>query len=395
MALDKTAIESFVNSIGTANPVALDVDNLGLDRTVSKKFAKMLGKIKSKTATIGDSEYELTSAGAVSMLEMLDSGESLAPAYNADGTLDINSDAAVDTVVVGGSFASNTTVEVDGQPVAQAVTQTITGRSIVLCDATVADKVCLNLKSDGSIAAEGCVLDNRNGGIAKAANKSNSALKVTNCNPTSVSIKDLKIYASNAAGSNMMYNGIEIWGNDATKKIVVENCQFLGKFSNNAVNIYTCGDGANIVVKNCWFDTVSNVLRLSNTKGNKNIKITFENCVIEHWEGENATESAKNDYAGFCICQDYTSTSAEAAETNNLFGGKISIELKNCKGPQGAIALAEGEEYGNRCQTGIGTQLCYVYRDKGGLVAFDAAKYPVISVSYDAEPTVVKGSIPA
>jgi hypothetical protein len=141
---------------------------------------------------------------------------------------------------------------------------------------------------------------------------------------------------------------------------------------------------------------VSNVLRLSNITHSTNVTINFENCVIEHWEGENATAESKNDWAGLCICQDYTSQSAADAETNNLFApAKIKINIKNCRGPKGPIQFAEGETAANYCQTGIGTQLCYVYRDKGGLVAYDAAKYPTINVEYTTAPTVQKASIPA
>ena len=418
MAINTSAIETFVENIGQANNV-LDVDNLGLKRTVSKKFAKMLGGVKSATARVGDSDYTLTKGGAVSMLEMLDEGESLAPSYDASGALDINSDVNKDTVVFGGKFESNTFNTVDGQQIPAASAQTVTGKSIMLYDAVVANKVAVTLKSDGPIVAEGVTLDNRNGEIAKVSNSSNSALKVYGCNPKSVAMKDVTVYANrnganNLVGVNYLYNGLEVWGGTDTKNIVFENCQLLGKFTNNAINVYGCADNSVITVKNCWFDTVSNVLRLSNTTNATNVTINFENCVIEHWEGETATAESKNDWAGFCICQDYTSgvksankcvntpeakeQSTANANANNLFAPtKIKINIKNCRGPKGPIQFAEGETAADYCQTGIATQLCYVYRDCAtpDLLPYDPACYPAINVEYTAEPTVQKASIPA
>ena len=193
-----------------------------------------------------------------------------------------------------------------------------------------------------------------------------------------------------------------------------ENCQLLGKFTNNAINVYGCADNAVITVKNCWFDTVSNVLRLSNITNATNVTINFENCVIEHWEGDTATADSKNDWAGFCICQDYTSgvksgnkcvntpeakeQSTANATANNLFAPtKIKINIKNCRGPLGPIQFAEGKTAADYCQTGIATQLCYVIRDCATpyLLPYDPACYPTINVEYTDAPTVQKASIPA
>ena len=404
MALNTTLVENFVANIGQENNT-LPVDDLGLSKTISKKFAKMLGNVKSTSATIDGNEYVLTGAGACAMLQTLDEGKGLEPSYNG-AALDINTDVEKPTVVIGGTFESKTTTTqiVDGQEVQipAASAQTVTGKSISLYDANISDKVAVTLKSDGPIVAEGVVLDNRDGSIAKVNNSSNSALKVYGCNPKSVAMKDVKVYANradanNLVGVNYLYNGLEVWGGTDTKNVVFENCQLLGKFTNNAINVYGCANNSVITVKNCWFDTVSNVLRLSNITNATNVTINFENCVIEHWEGETATAESKNDWAGLCICQDYTSKSAAEADTNNLFApAKIKINIKNCRGPKGPIQFAEGETAADYCQTGIGTQLCYVYRDKGGgLVAYDAAKYPTLNVEYAAAPTVQKASIPA
>ena len=398
MALDstitKTAITNFVNGIGTAGN-KLDVENLVFNRSVSKKFVKMLGKVKSTTATVGANTYTLTAPGAVSMFELFDEGESLAPSYNENGTLDINSDVNLPTVVLGGTFVSKATNIVDGQEFPVAFTQEVSGKTVSIYDATFADHIYVVAKSNEQVNLEGCIIDNRNGGIStgkssqnngnKAGNNANCAVNVAGCNPKSVAMKDMVYYCSDNQGNQKMYNLIEITGGSATKKIDIEGCQFLGKATNNGVSIYDCADGAVINVKDCWFEDVSNVLRVSNQANKTNVTINFENCVIESWEHRSG---AYLDYAGFCICQDYTSPAANAA-ANNLYGKdangnpKITINIKNCTGPNGPIQIASGKTYADYCMNSQPDQLCYVYRDKaGGLVPFDADVYPVINVSY-------------
>ncbi len=425
MALNSTtkqAIEAFVDGIGTANPVSLNVDNLEFNRTISKKFAKMLSGVKKKQVTLANTDYTLTKEGAVSMVEMFDEGESLAPSYNESGALDINTDVNQPTVVLGGTFESKatTTQIVDGQEVQIPApsTQVVTGKTVSIYDATFADHIYVVARSNEQVNLEGCIIDNRNGNLStgkssknggnKAGNDSNCAVNVS-CNAKSVAMKDMVYYCSDNQGNQKMYNLIEITGGSTTKKIDIERCQFLGTANNNAVSIYDCADNAIINVKDCWFEDVSNVLRLSNTGNRSNVTINFENCVIEHWYGEDATSDKKNGYAGFSFCQDYTSKdqsgnlTVAAAEESNLYApNKITINIKNCTGPHGPIKIGEGtdpvvagEEY---CQSGLGNQLCYVYLDANQqVVAYDVNRYPHITVSYDANAvrTLTKKSIPA
>lgn len=422
MALDstitKTAITNFVNGIGTTGN-KLDTKNLVFNRTVSRKFVNMLGKVKSATATVGANTYTLTASGAVSMFELFDEGESLAPSYNEDGTIDINSDVNLPTVVLGGTFVSKATNIVDGQEIPVAFTQEVSGKTVSIYDATFADHIYVVAKSNEQVNLEGCIIDNRNGNIStgkssinggnKAGNDANCAVNVAGCNPKSVAMKDMVYYCSDNQGNKKMYNLIEITGGSATKKIDIERCQFLGTANNNAVSIYDCADNAVINVKDCWFENVSNVLRLSNTGNRSNVTINFENCVIEHWYGEDATADKKNGYAGFSFCQDYTSKdqsgnlTVAAAEASNLYApNKIIINIKNCTGPNGPIKIGEGTDPvvagADYCQSGLASQLCYVYLDANKqVVAYDVNRYPHITVSYNANEirTLKKKSIPA
>ncbi len=424
MALNSTtkqAIEAFVDGLETANPVSLNVDNLEFNRTISKKFAKMIGGVKKKDATIANKKYTLTKEGAVSLIEMFDEGESLAPSYNASGTLDINSDVNKDTVVFGGNFESKITTLVDGNEVTSPSTMTVDGNNVFIYDTKIRDYSCVILQSPNSIVAEGCTIDNRNGNLSNGksvqsgqagGNKKNSALQ-TSSNPKSIVIRDLKVYASDSDGNNKLYNGIELTGGSNTKEIIIENCQFLGFFNHNILNLYQYGDNCVLTVRKCYFDTTENVIRLSNYGNNTGLVINFEDCIFEKWDGapnkvggiypENgafASVSDPNDYAGFMLCQDPTTPAANAA-TVNCFGNdangkpKVTVNIKNCTGPNGPIQ-PKFDQSGNEDQSGysmtsLADQLCYVYGDKFGCVKpFDASRYPVIHVSYEAAPQVRK-----
>ena len=77
------------------------------------------------------------------------------------------------------------------------------------------------------------------------------------------------------------------------------------------------------------------------------------------------------------LCQDYTSTNAEATAVNNLFGdGKITINIINCTHNGSKIEFSDPADIAGSKNA---DQIIYVYYDKTGLVAYDASKYPVIS----------------
>ncbi len=167
----------------------------------------------------------------------------------------------------------------------------------------------------------------------------------------------------NSTFGNNGYNCLEIGlqGDVLPKEITIENCQFTGTFSNNAISIFGTQNDALITIKNCTFANVSNVLRISNRSNAKNVKIIFDGCSVTKWE-------TTPEYAGMILCQDYTSTAAKVDE-NCLFGNdenlvpKIAIAIKNCTGPNGPISFESEESViGTKDAS---TQLLYVYRDKG------------------------------
>ena len=186
-----------------------------------------------------------------------------------------------------------------------------------------------------------------------------------------VAIKDTTFDSTSSA-----YNAIEI-GLTSTattlpKSVLIENCKFEGDLSNNAILIFATQDNAVINLNNCTFENVSNPLRISNRTNAKNVTINVTNCKVNKWE-------TATPYKGFLLCQDYTSATAEDAEANNLFGGnKITVNFINLVGPNGKVTTPS--DISTVCGSADENQIVYVYRDKGGIVAYDANKFPVVNI---------------
>ena len=158
------------------------------------------------------------------------------------------------------------------------------------------------------------------------------------------------------------YNAIEVGLNSAPKSVLIDGVDFKAAMSNNAISIFSWQENAVITISNCHFANVSNPVRLSN-RDNKPCTINLVNCTCDQW--------ADGEYAGFICMQDYTSSSAQAAQEANQFG-KLTINFVNCSGPDGRIV-------GNAQQLAE-NHIIYVYTDQEGLIAFgDGSRYPTVT----------------
>ena len=242
-------------------------------------------------------------------------------------------------------------------------TLSVTGKSVTLSDVNVSHDARVKINA-GDVEIKGTEFS---GEFAKST--SNAVVSLNSAEY--VSIKDVTFDATSSA-----YNAIEIGLNSAVstlpKSVLIENCKFEGALSNNAILVFATQDNAVININNCAFENVSNVLRLSNRTNAKNITVNVTNCTVNKWD--------KNpDYAGFLICEDYTSTTAASAEENNLFGdGKITVNFINLVGPNGKVTAPS--DMSTVCGSRDANQLVYVYRDKSGLVTYNESKYPVIHI---------------
>ena len=253
-------------------------------------------------------------------------------------------------------------------------------------DVAIVDHVAntTNITSDKKLVLSNLALDNTNGNIwdingdgviVQGCDTESIAIRLNSSNEVTMSDNhstgELEKSISNAAVSintnetvmikdctsaQLGYNGLEIGlNNTAPKNVTIQNCDFTGDLSNNAISIFATADNAVITIENCHFSSVSNVLRLSNRTNATGIKVNFVNCSWDHLDSDTA-------WKGVVICQDYTSTSKdEAIEANRFGNNKIEIMFTNCVGENGVpVKLAED---GSACITGDNC-LVYVYCNK-------------------------------
>lgn len=183
-----------------------------------------------------------------------------------------------------------------------------------------------------------------------------------------VVIKNTTFNASSA------YNIIEIGlnGSNLPKSVLIEDCKFLGEYNNNAILIFGTKDNAVININNCYFQKLSNILRLSNKINAKNVTVNITNCTCDYWD-------VSPTFAGMIICQDYTSGTIEAMEANNLFGnGKIKINISNMVGPYGKLVM---KDLNLLCGSQTQEQILFLWDTKRGTVPYNETLYPLLNIS--------------
>lgn len=236
----------------------------------------------------------------------------------------------------------------------------ISGKTVTLKDVSVNDAtLALNAEKDVELKSVNLT----------GTYPSDKGKVIKNDNAEYVTVKDSTFDASAA------YNMIEI-GLDGTalpKGVLIENCKFTGNYANNAILVFGTQDNAVININNCYFEHVSNVLRLSNKTNAKNVTVNITNCKCDHWD-------TNPQWAGLLICQDYTSGSTAKAEENNLFApDKITINVSNLITPDGTL-LAAPEDMATIAGSFDDKQVFYLSDNYRGSVAYDAAKYPAINI---------------
>ena len=401
---ENTAIQDFISALSAtytdeqARQTAIETARTAVkaladnyDRYTTKRFVEMFSKVNKATATIGDKDYTMTAAGVESLFTTLDDGTALEVTPDK-----VYNDVTNDAVILGGEFAGNVTETqvANHEPIISYSPKTynVQGKDVIINDATIINAGVVVPDAAGKLVINALTVDNTNGNLSKAVTNSNRVLKVVNGKCESIVLKEMTMKATDTVAGKNLYNGVEFWAGANCKSILIEKCAFLGSYTHNAVNVYSCADNCVITVKNCYFDNFNkdgNILRLSNINAAKNVHIIFDNCVFDHWDGDSLAEGQTNQYAGFCLCQDYTSGSVEAEKANALFGpDKIKITLKNCTGPVSAYSESNGmipafDSAEEVCATGKKNQLCYVYGNKSGVFAYNnenAALYPEIVV---------------
>lgn len=241
----------------------------------------------------------------------------------------------------------------------------IVGKSISLKSIKVSDNARLKLNA-GDVEAKDL---NISGSFPKA--NGNTVISVNNAE--FIVFKDMVFDASE------VYNGIEIGlasNSVLPKNILFDNCKFQGEFSNNAILVLGTQDNAIITLNNCYFEKISNALRLSNKSNASGVVVNINNCTVDQWE-------TGAPWQGFLICEDYTNKTEEEVNANNLFGdGKITVNFNNLVHAGVKINPADPASV---CGTKNESQVVMVCQDAVAgpegdyCLSYDAAKFPVVS----------------
>lgn len=241
----------------------------------------------------------------------------------------------------------------------------IVGKSISLKSIKVSDNARLKLNAGDAEAKD----LNISGSFPKA--NGNTVISVNNAE--FIVFKDMVFDASE------VYNGIEIGlasNSVLPKNILFDNCKFQGEFSNNAILVFGTQDNAIITLNNCYFEKISNALRLSNKSNASGVVVNINNCTVDQWE-------TRAPWQGFLICEDYTNKTEEEVNANNLFGdGKITVNFNNLVHAGVKINPADPASV---CGTKNESQVVMVCQDAVAgpegdyCLSYDAAKFPVVS----------------
>lgn len=241
----------------------------------------------------------------------------------------------------------------------------IVGKSISLKSIKVSDNARLKLNA-GDVEAKDL---NISGSFPKA--NGNTVISVNNAE--FIVFKDMVFDASE------VYNSIEIGlasNSVLPKNILFDNCKFQGEFSNNAILVFGTQDNAIITLNNCYFEKISNALRLSNKSNASGVVVNINNCTVDQWE-------TRAPWQGFLICEDYTNKTEEEVNANNLFGdGKITVNFNNLVHAGVKINPADPASV---CGTKNESQVVIVCQDAVAgpegdhCLSYDAAKFPVVS----------------
>ena len=347
----KVDVEALTETVNTkANKAELTTEVEGLNGSINLKADKSeLNSVKQTAVSAsGSAESALTRLTALEERVSQLSKTSIEPVTIETTEPTTLSDTTKDYVISGNV----------------AATLSATGKSVDLKGVTVTNDARVKV----SAAEETRMIDTTITGEFK---KSSGNTVVAISNSETITFRNMNIDAT-------LYNCIEIGlsGDKLAKNILFENCNFRGNFTNNAVSIFGTQAGAIVNFNNCYFEHVSNVLRLSN-RTNTSMTVNFTNCSCDHWD-------TTPQWTGMIICQDYTSP-LDKVEENNLFAPeKIVINIYNFRMPNGEMMqpIAE-EDMPLACGSQItGKQLFYVYTDKNDTVhPYVKSRYPTFNIA--------------
>lgn len=232
----------------------------------------------------------------------------------------------------------------------------ITSNSLTLKEATMTATYA-DLYADQDITIKNSSM---NGSVPKATSNAIYRLRANGY----IRVADTSIAPEKA------YNAIECNLTEAlAKSIIIDNVDFNGPITNNAITVFGMADYGVLTISNCHFKKVSNMLRISN-RTNTTWTINIVNCTVDEWE--------TGEYGGAILLQDYTSKSAEEVATRNEFKN-LTINIQNLTKPDGT-KLEMPEDLSTICGTKDNNQILYVYDAFNGVRTYNSNIYPTINI---------------
>ena len=204
--------------------------------------------------------------------------------------------------------------------------------------------------------------------VANVTNVQNQGTLVVNAND-SVVLSNLTFDSTSKLYCPIVINASKTDG-VYPSSVVMENVDYCGTVTKNAINIFGSKDDAVITLKNCHFHNCENVIQLFNYPNAKNVTINLIDCSCDLWD--------TGAYAGMFCLNEMNSQTEEEMRENNLFGTmKINIERFMC--PNGQYLTQATAGMGD----GSDTQVCYLYLNKtGSLIPYTGNEnlFPVVTV---------------
>ena len=211
----------------------------------------------------------------------------------------------------------------------------------------------------------------RNGKITFATN----SLELKNI---SVS-KDSTIY--NAFEGYQSLNDLNYTG---IKQVTVKNMHIdCPSITHNIVNIYTPGEGCEILFKDCTFNldvNNSNIIRLANYMNSSNVHVTFENVEWNYEEAANEQSDWK--WAGLVIYQPASADTVLSGDTSKL--ATWTFTFKDCK-YNGQIVTANN--------FGQHNQVVYLYNVGSSKAVSDPTLIEGMTFNFINSENIVNGEV--
>lgn len=176
------------------------------------------------------------------------------------------------------------------------------------------------------------------------------------------------------------HNGVEIglYSQNPSLYVLFENCKFLGKFNNMAVNIFSMQNNGVVDIKNCVFKNGAGI-RFSNRTNAKNLTLNILDCVMESGESHIPYDGEGEEF--FLRLRDHESESLEKSLENNFFSPeKLKVNFRNLMLPKGKLLVSNKDEIFPDGKRNILNITLDEDISKHRIIPYDSKFYPLVTI---------------